>query len=60
MTTKTMRSHPTVEAIAVCPTRQLWQYVIAELDFLATPDQRRVPQSVDAAIRELHKRTRAR
>lgn len=56
MGTHATREHPTVDDIARMTTTQLWRYTLTEVEFLTTPDQRRIPQPVEAAIRELHKR----
>lgn len=52
-----VREHPPVEAVATMPSRELWAYVLAELDFLTTPEQKRVPVAVSAAMHELARRS---
>lgn len=55
---KTPREHPKPDEIGAMTSDELWRYVIDELDFLVTPEQRRCPTSVEAAIRELRLRWR--
>ena len=50
------REHPPVESVPKMSDRELWKYVRAEVDFLSTPEQKRVPISVSAAMDELHRR----
>lgn len=57
-TTHTSREHLDAEEISKTSTRELWRYVKRELAFLSSAEQRRIPQSVHAAIDELSKRTR--
>jgi len=53
-----VREHPPVERITEMPDGELWAYVLAELDFLTTPEQKRVPVAVSAAMHELARRSR--
>jgi hypothetical protein len=57
-TTHIAREHPAVEQIPKMRSRELWAYVLGELDFLATPEQKRVPVALSAAMHELSRRGR--
>lgn len=52
------REHPAVEDVAKMKSGELWAYVLGELDFLTTPEQKRVPVAVSVAMHELARRTR--
>jgi len=52
------REHPAAERIPKMPDRELIAYVLGELDFLATPEQKRVPVAVSAGVHELVRRYR--
>lgn len=54
--THTPREHPPIESIANMPATKLWVYVLGELDFLSTPEQKRIPAAVSAAMHELYRR----
>lgn len=58
MATHTARQHPEPEVIAKTESRDLWTYVLGELDFLSTPEQKRVPYSLSLAMHELARRGR--
>jgi hypothetical protein len=58
MTTHAVREHMQLEEVPKASTKKLWQYVNEELEFLTRDDQRRVPQSVALAIRELSRRSK--
>lgn len=50
------REHPAVDAVPKMNDRELWRYLRAEMDFLSTPEQKRVPVAVSAAVDELERR----
>jgi hypothetical protein len=58
MTNHVAREHPPVERISKMTNRELWAYVLDELEFLSTPEQKRVPTALAAAMRELSHRDR--
>lgn len=57
-TTHIARDHPPIEEVPKMTGRQLWTYVLAELDFLSSPEQKRVPAAVSTAMHELARRDR--
>ena len=52
------RDHPTVERLPNLPNAELWAYIEAEIEYLSTPEQRRVPTPLAAAVSELVARHR--
>lgn len=58
MSGHTAREHPPIETVPKMATRDLWTYALAELDFLTTPEQKRVPVALSAAMHELARRGR--
>lgn len=54
------REHPMLEEIPKMTKKDLWRYVLTEIDFLVTPEQKRLPQSLSAAMHELARRDRRR
>ena len=60
MGTHLAREHPDVEVIPKMTDRDLWAYVLGEVDFLSTPEQKRLTMALDAALHELHRRFTSR
>jgi len=56
--TRTTREHPALDDVPTMSLDALWAYIDREVEFLSVEDQRRIPASVAAAIREAHRRAR--
>lgn len=54
------REHPPIESLPKMTDRDLIAYVLGELDFLATPEQKRIPAAVSAGVHEIVRRMRRR
>lgn len=59
MNDRSPRPHPELDSIPTMATEALWSYIAGEVEYLASPDQRRAPSALAAAVDEVRIRHQA-